>query len=105
MDYEVEAKMKGMIEIQKKLSEHKNFLEDNYNVKYIGIFGSFARGEQKKASDVDVLVEFKKPIGLFRFLELEEYLHKKLGVKVDLVSKKALKPHMGKRILKEVVAV
>jgi len=51
---------------------------------------------------VDILVEFKKPIGLFKFLELEEYLSDLIGRKVDLVSKKALKPRIGKHILREV---
>jgi predicted nucleotidyltransferase len=54
---------------------------------------------------VDVLVEFEEPIGLFEFMELEEYLSDLLGVKVDLVSKKALKPHIGERILQEVIMV
>ena len=50
-------------------------------------------------------MEFEKPIGLFKFLELEEYLSDLVRVKVDLVSKKALKPHIGKRILEEVVMI
>ncbi|HDI23863.1 MAG TPA: nucleotidyltransferase, partial [Thermoplasmatales archaeon] len=53
----------------------------------------------------DILVEFEKPLGFFKFLELEECLSKLIGRKVDLVSKKALKPHIGKHILEEVVTV
>ena len=97
--------MKNLSEFQVKLSQHKNELRKKYNVKYIGIFGSFVREEQKKTSDVDILLEFRRPIGFFKFLELEEYLSKHLGVKVDLVSKKALKPHIGEHVLKEVVSV
>lgn len=97
--------MKHVSELKGALAMHKGELEAKYNVKEIGIFGSVARGEQKKTSDVDILVEFSKPIGFFKFLELEECLAKFLGVKVDLVSKKALKPRIGGRILKEVVAV
>ena len=52
-----------------------------------------------------MLVEFEEPIGLFEFMDLEMYLSRLLGVKVDLVSKKALKPHIGQHILKEVIAV
>ena len=63
------------------------------------------RGEEKKRSDVDILVEFKEPVGLFKFMNLEEHLEKLLGTKVDLVSKKALKPRIGKYILKEVVYI
>jgi predicted nucleotidyltransferase len=78
-------------------------LAQRYYVKQIGLFGSFARGEQSKTSDVDILVEFSQPIGLFKFLELEERLESALDHKVDLVSRKALKPRIGKQILNEVV--
>lgn len=74
-------------------------------MKTLGVFGSFVRGEQTQGSDIDVLVEFAEPIGLFEFMALENYLTDLLGTKVDLVSKKALKPHIGKRILQEVVVV
>ena len=67
----------------------------------MGIFGSSARGEAKRGSDIDVLVEFKQPIGFFEFVELENFLSKILRKKVDLVSKKALKPAIKKDILKE----
>ncbi len=78
-------------------------LEERYNVKTVGLFGSALRGEQSSKSDIDVLVEFRNPIGLFKFLELEEFLSERLGGKVDLVSKKALKPEIGRVILAEVV--
>ncbi|KKT33861.1 MAG: polymerase beta domain protein region protein [Candidatus Gottesmanbacteria bacterium GW2011_GWB1_44_11c] len=68
----------------------------------LGIFGSVARGNQTVSSDVDILVEFSKPISLFKFLELEEILTGLLGRKVDLVSKKSLKPNIGRNILREV---
>lgn len=97
--------MKNLSEIKRILSSHKDYLKKNYNVKYIGIFGSFVRGEQKKTSDVDILVDFNSPIDFFEFIKLEEELSKLLGIKVDLVSKKALKPYIGKYILKEVVAI
>ena len=97
--------MKNFEEIKSILNEHKKELEEKYGVKEIGIFGSFVRGEVRGGSDIDILVEFERPIGLFKFLELEEYLSALLGVKVDLVSKKALKPHIGEHILKEVVMV
>ncbi len=78
-------------------------LEALYNVEAIGLFGSALRGEQGSQSDIDVLVEFRSPIGFFKFLELEELLAERLGGKVDLVSKKALKPEIGRSILSEVV--
>ena len=80
-------------------------MKKKYYVSKIGIFGSYARGEAGENSDIDILVEFEKPIGFFKFLELEEYLSDLLEIKVDIVSKKALKPHIGKNILKEVVRI
>ena len=87
------------------LRENKPVLEEKYKVKTLGVFGSYVRGEQKEGSDLDILVEFQEPVGLFKFMELEEFLGKNTGIKVDLVSKKALKPRIGKYILKEVINV
>lgn len=95
--------MKSLNEIKRILVERKEELREKFRVKEIGIFGSFVRGEQRKRSDVDLLVEFEEPPSLFEFLDLEEYLSKLLDLKVDLVSKDALKPIIGERILKEVV--
>ena len=92
-------------EVLNSLKRLKPELQARYYVKNIGLLGSVLRGEQKKSSDVDILVEFSKPIGFFKFLELEEYLETALGTKVDLVSKKALKPRIGQQILNEVVTV
>ncbi len=97
--------MQNVEDIKSILSQHKSELKTNFKVKTIGVFGSIVRGEQKLKSDVDVLVEFEEPIGLFEFMDLEMFLSKLLGVKVDLVSKKALKPHIGEHILKEVIIV
>ena len=90
-------------EIKEAFWEQKSTLRDRYNVESIGIFGSYVRGEQKKKSDLDVLVEFYRTIDLFTFVELEDFLSEVPGVKVDLVMKSALKPHIKDRILKEAV--
>ncbi len=97
--------MKSVQEITETLQEQKGELRERYNVKEIGIFGSCVRGDRSAGSDVDILVEFESPIGFFKFLELEEYLEGLLGTRVDLVSRKALKPRIGKRILEEVIMV
>ncbi len=97
--------MQNVEDIKRTLSQHKIELKKSFKVKTIGVFGSYVRGEQKRKSDVDVLVEFDEPTVLFEFMDLEMYLSKLLGVKVDLVSKKALKPHIGEHILKEVIMV
>lgn len=80
-------------------------LMGRYKVNEIAIFGSYARGEQKKKSDMDVLVEFEDVPGLFKFLELERYLTKLMGVKVDLVRRKALRPELKDTILSEAVFI
>lgn len=97
--------MKDIEGIKRTLLQHKAELRKRFKVRTIGVFGSYVRGKEKRGSDVDVLVEFEEPIGLFEFMDLEEYLSQLLGVKVDLVSKKALKPHIGERILEEVIYV
>ena len=95
--------MKPLNEIKEVIREHKLELAEEFGVSEIGIFGSVARGEEREDSDVDVLVEFNRPIGLIRFMSLEYYLEDLLGgAKVDLVSRKALKPYIGKVILQEV---
>lgn len=97
--------MTTLEQTQQVLKQEKPLLENKFNVGQIGVFGSMVRGEQEKPSDLDILVEFLKPMSLFSLLELEDYLSNRLGVKVDLVLKKALKPAIGRQILKEVVYV
>ncbi len=67
------------------LRENILTLRENFKIQTLGIFGSYVRGEQKKSSDLDILVEFQEPVGLFKFMELEEFLRKIVGVKIDLV--------------------
>jgi len=97
--------MDRLSEIRYIIKQHKKELEERYKVKEIGVFGSVVRGEEKKGSDIDILVEFKEPIGLFEFMDLEECLENLFGQKVDLVSKKALKPRIGQYILQEVMYI
>ena len=89
------------------LKKHESELREKYGIKEMGVFGSYMRGEQKKGSDIDILVEFypDAEMDLITFVELEEYLSDLLGIKVDLVLKSALKPRIGKNILKEVVYI
>lgn len=92
-------------QIRKILQEHREARSRDYGVRTIGIFGSCVRSEATKASDVDILVELDMGIGFFKFLELEERLSKWIGARVDLVSKGALLPRIGKRILNEMIVV
>jgi len=95
--------MKRLAIIKKKLKKLEPLLREKFKVKRIGIFGSYVRGEEKKGSDIDILVEFVEAPGFFEFIELEDYLSKTLETKVDLVMKDALKPFLAKYILNEVV--
>jgi predicted nucleotidyltransferase len=97
--------MKKLDEIRRILEGCKTIIKKEFKVKEIGIFGSYVRGEQEEDSDIDILVEFSEPVGFFTFLDLEEYLKELLGIKVDLVSKKALKPTVGQYILQEMIPV
>jgi predicted nucleotidyltransferase len=75
--------------IIKKIRREKAKIGQKFNVKEIGLFGSYVKNEQKKRSDIDILVDFSKPIG-WDVVELQEYLQSVLGIRVDLVLKKGL---------------
>jgi predicted nucleotidyltransferase len=75
--------------IKNKLVEHKQRLYSRYGVSNIAIFGSYARNQQNDRSDLDILVEFNKPIGI-DFIDLAEELEQILSIKVDLVSRRGL---------------
>lgn len=84
------------------------YLDLKYGVKRIGLFGSFAKGIQREDSDIDILVEFKKPIG-FKFIELSEYIEKLLGRDVDILTPEGVKgiriEHVAKDIERSVFYV
>ncbi len=86
--------------IEHILRNLKPTLSDKFEVERIGYFGSFARGDQNADSDVDILVEFRRPLG-WAFFDLKELLEQKLQQKVDLVSTKALKEQLRDEILRQ----
>lgn len=86
------------------LSEHEGELHARYGVSGLSLFGSVARDEAGPESDVDLLVEFSRPIGL-RFFELQEYIEKLLHCKVDLGTPQSLKPRIRDRVLGESLRV
>ena len=92
-------------EMEKILKENMPLLAKRFRIKEIGIFGSRVRGEERKKSDVDILVEFYEIISLLDFVALERGLSELIGEKVDLVMKSALKPRIGKNILREVMYI
>ncbi len=95
--------MKSLSEIKSIIRQHKSELAEKYGVAEIGVFGSVVRDEARDDSDLDILVEFDRPVGLLKFMDLEFYLEECLDVsRVDLVTKTGLKPFIGKIILEEV---
>lgn len=95
--------MKEIEKIIEKLNQLKPEIEKRYKITELGVFGSYVRDEQTENSDLDVLIDYERGMTLFTFCELENWLSDNLGIKVDLVMKKGLKPRIGKRILNEVV--
>ena len=100
-----DKKSKDVAYLSKIIRQNLPKLTQEYNISYLGIFGSYIRGEQKEDSDLDILVEFSKEPDLLEFIGLKQELSETLGVEVDLVMKSALRPRIGKRILEEVVQV
>jgi len=78
---------------------------NRYGVKKAAIFGSAARGEMTKESDIDILVEIKKDLGLFEFVRLKNELEDALEKKVDLVEYETIKPRLRDIILREQLAI
>jgi uncharacterized protein len=97
--------MKKLKELKTQLEALKPLLVERYKIESIAIFGSYSRGEQTKKSDLDLVVSFSEPIGVYRFIEVEEFLGEKLGVKVDLVQKGALLPIIKDQILNETINI
>ena len=97
--------MDTLEELKSKLEAIKPALKARYKVETIGIFGSYSRGEQTEKSDPEIFSHISGPIGVYGFIEVEEFIKKKLGVKVDLVQKGALLPMIIEQILNETVQV
>ncbi len=83
------------------LNTLKPYLHKEFNIKSIGVFGSFTDNTHTRKSDIDILVSFEKPIG-WKYLSLEIYLEKELARKIDLVSYNSLREHIKADILKQV---
>jgi predicted nucleotidyltransferase len=92
-------------DILASLKNLKKVVAKEYSVKTIGVFGSVARDEQTGQSDIDLLVEFSKPVGFVTFMRLENFLSEQLGNKVDLVTSDSLKPLIREDVLSEVIYV
>lgn len=91
-------------QVSRLFQQNRTDLE-RHAVKSLAVFGSVARGEAVSTSDLDVLVEFSRPVGLFEFIRLKKFLEDLTGCKVDLVTQDALHPAMRETILNEAVHV
>jgi len=89
-------------EILDILARHRDELRE-YGVESLALFGSVSRGEETAESDVDILVEFFRPVGMLAFIRLQHRLAEILGRRVDLVTPKALRPAWRERVLREAV--
>jgi len=97
--------MKTFDELRQVLSIQKQSLCENYQITEIGIFGSYARGEQTELSDIDILVEYETAPTFIMLLELRDYLSQLFGLKVDIVTKNGLKPRIRDRVLAEAIYI
>lgn len=94
--------MKTKEEVLKLLKQELPYLKQRYGISNIGLFGSYSRNEQNENSDIDLLVDFERPIDYFKLFEVEDYLKEKFGIYVEIVTRPALKDRLKDRILKEV---
>ena len=97
--------LKTAAEIKAQLNMLMPILKEKYCVETIEIFGSYARAEQNRQSDLDLLITFSKPYNLWEFIDVKEFLTKKLRMKVDLVPKDSIKPMIRDQILQEATPI
>jgi hypothetical protein len=95
---------KSREEILSLLSQNKSNLEDRFKVRRMALFGSYARGDQHSGSDVDILVDIDPSVGL-EFVILAEQIEQLLGLPVELVSRRAIKPNKLKYIEQDLIYV
>lgn len=91
--------------IEQQLKRLKPTVARRFKVKRLGLFGSYVQGRMRRSSDIDVLVEFSESVDLLDFVALEKYLTDQIGVRIDLVSKKALRLGFKEAIMNEVVYI
>ena len=87
-------KPKTLREIEQLILKHSNTLKEDFKVKSIKIFGSYAEGRQNEDSDLDLIVDFFKTPTYFDIIELEDYLSNILNIKVDLLTEEGISPHI-----------
>ena len=96
--------MKTLAEIKDILTSNKDYLLDKYDIKQLAIFGSYSRNEHTEKSDLDLMVDFHKPIGI-EFIDLANELEKILNLKIDLISKNGIKKQYFSQIEMDLIIV
>jgi len=89
--------------ILEQLRGMRHELEEQYHVRRIGIFGSYAKKAQTDESDLDLVVEFSRPIGMLAFVHLKDMLSQKFNLRIDLVTPDGLHPLIRDQVMHEVV--
>lgn len=97
--------MKNLDDLKQILSTQKHSLYNRYQLTALGIFGSYARGEQTEASDVDILVDYEIAPTFVDLVELRDYLSEIFDLKVDVVTKNGLKDRIRDRVLAEIIDI
>ena len=97
--------MRNDLKLTKEIEEKVIFILKKFGAKKISIFGSYVRGEATPESDLDIIVEFDRPIGLIKFVGIEIELSETLGINVDLLTEKSISPYLIDGIKKEAVVI
>ena len=98
-----EVKVMSLDEIKEVIEQHRPELKREFHVDKIGVFGSYARGTQKKRRDIDFLVTFDQAISLFDHVDLTIYLKELMGCKVDVIPHDNLRPELREYVLKDLI--
>ena len=99
------VKVTSLDEIKEIIRQRRAELKSQFHVEKIGVFGSYARGDQKKRSDIDFLVTFDKAINYFELAGLKIYLEETIGLKSDVVPSHNLRPEFRENVYKEVIYI
>jgi predicted nucleotidyltransferase len=97
--------MKTLDEIRTIIKQNQDVLAEKYGVAVVGVFGSYVRGEQKRQSDIDLLVDILHPISLLELVGAEIHLSEVLGLKVDLVPKRDVREELRETVFAETIAI
>lgn len=97
--------MKSINDIRRIVHQHQDVLADRYGINIVGVFGSYARQEQRPDSDIDLLADILRPISLFELVGAELYLGEVLDTKVDLIPRRDVREELKPAILRDTVVL